>query len=351
MATFDQLPAEQRAIIELVLRSGQSYEDLSGMLGMPPARVRDRAREALAELAPVTAARVDDEWRGQIADYVLGQQSGPESTATRGHLKRSEAARMWALSLLDSLDPLYPDGARPIIPQAEAEPAKSRARERTLRTRERPARRPAREGAAARPRERPPRRDAPLSPAATSVVWRRRIIGALAAAAALGLLGVVLLGGDGDEKTPTPRADRPARGGDVRIVGQTLLRPVGGGADGAGVAVVVDAGRERQLIVQARLRPTTRRQAYQVWLYNSRRDLKSLGAQVAPEGNYQGRGPLPDDYERYEFIDVSRESIDRDAEHSGTSVLRGRLADALAGGAQGAAEGEAGQGDEEGTAP
>src|SRR3954452_21708543 len=119
MATFDQLPAEQRAILELVVGRGQTYDELSGMLGMPTARVRELAREALGDLAPATAARVDSDWRGQIADYVLGQQTGPESTATKGHFKRSEPARAWAYSLLDSLGHLYPNGAMPEIPEAD----------------------------------------------------------------------------------------------------------------------------------------------------------------------------------------------------------------------------------------
>src|SRR5947209_10068450 len=111
MATFDQLSAEQRAIIELVVRRGRSYESLAEVLEIPPARVRELARDALAELSPVTARRVEADWRAQLADYLLGQQSGPESTATRGHLKRSEAARTWALSLMDSLDFLYGNGS------------------------------------------------------------------------------------------------------------------------------------------------------------------------------------------------------------------------------------------------
>ena len=93
MATFDQLSDEQRAIVELVLQQGKSYDELSQMLGIPEARVRERARDALVELAPVSARGVEEDWRGQLADYVLGQQAGPELTATRGHLRRSEAAR------------------------------------------------------------------------------------------------------------------------------------------------------------------------------------------------------------------------------------------------------------------
>lgn len=99
------------------------------MLGMPAARVRDLAREALGDLAPATAARVDPQWRGQIADYVLGQQTGPEATATRSHLGRSEPARAWAYSLLDSLGHLYPNGGMPEVPEAAGEPAPAAAPE------------------------------------------------------------------------------------------------------------------------------------------------------------------------------------------------------------------------------
>src|SRR2546421_464277 len=88
MATFDQLPAEQRAILELVVGRGQTYDELSGMLGMPTARVRELAREALGDLAPATAGRVDSDWRGQIADYVLGQQTGPLSPAAQSVVRR-----------------------------------------------------------------------------------------------------------------------------------------------------------------------------------------------------------------------------------------------------------------------
>src|SRR3954471_7894616 len=120
MATFDQLAADQRAIIEIVLRQDRSYEQIGEMLDLPPSRVRELAREALAELAPFTAEFVDPQWRGQLAVYVLGQQTGPEAQATRGHLKRSEPGRIWAYSLLDALDEFYEDGERPDIPVGEA---------------------------------------------------------------------------------------------------------------------------------------------------------------------------------------------------------------------------------------
>src|SRR3954452_12016854 len=128
MATFDQLAADQRAIIEIVLRQDRSYEQIGEMLDLPPARVRELAREALAELAPFTADFVDPQWRGQLADYVLGQQTGPEAQDTRGHLRRSEPARIWAYSLLDALGDFFADGKRPEIPVGEAGGGRSRSR-------------------------------------------------------------------------------------------------------------------------------------------------------------------------------------------------------------------------------
>src|SRR3954447_11292101 len=162
MPTFDQLPADQRAILELVVGRGQSYAELSTMLGMTPARVRELARDALGDLAPATARRVDPDWRGQVADYLLGQQTGPEATATRGHLKRSEPARAWAFSLLDSLGHLYPDGKLPEIPEADASAAA-----------------PAQEKATPAAAAPSPPPSVSLSPAARTVVRRRRIIGAV----------------------------------------------------------------------------------------------------------------------------------------------------------------------------
>jgi hypothetical protein len=301
MATFDQLSADQRAIIELVLQRGKSYDELSDLLGMPETRVRELARSALSELTPITAERVEEDWRGQLADYVLGQQTGPEATATKGHLRRSEAARAFARSLLDSLDTLYANGL-PQVPEGE------RA------TRERlPRAKPERDPAVAAP---PPAPRRSLSAEAQAAVRRWRMIaggGALAAVLLLALLvwpiGLVT-GGDDDEG------------------GESAARNTGGAVarTNAGIAVVAQRDGQRQVIVQATLRPNRQREAYEVWLYNSKSDAKSLGAQVTDRrGTYQGAGPLPSDFARYKYIDVSREPIDQNRGHAGRSVLRGRV--------------------------
>jgi hypothetical protein len=300
MATFDQLSDEQRAILELLLRRGQSYKDLSGKLDMPEARVRELARDALTELAPVTARGIDDDWRGQLSDYVLGQQAGPESTATRGHLRRSEAARSWARSLLDSLDGLYGDGV-PSIPDAERGGAKRREAA------------PVKEKEPKQPRE--PKQ--PLSPEAAAVVKRRRLIGAGSILAVLLLVAVLLwpigvLTGGGSDSSKPAASGKNAAAVNKNTQGQAVI--------------ATQAGKNQILVSAVGLKPSTQKEAYQVWLYNSQSDAKSLGFAAAnSQGQLQGGATLPANYRRYKFIDISREPVDKNAAHSGDSVLRGVL--------------------------
>lgn len=357
MATLDTLPPDRRAIIELVLRQGRSYEDIAGMLDMPALRVRSLAREALVSLAPASARRVDDQWRGQLADYVMGQQSGPESTATRGHLKKAEPARVWVASLLDSLDELYGERERPDLPSAGDGGRPSRGRKAAAAPADEPetvAEEPARE----KPVDKKPApkkrasadggRD--LSPGAKAAVRRRRILAALVGTIAVAgavVVGVLLLTGDDDDaqKAKAPAKANPANA-QARVLGQVPLQAVGGGK-GRGVAAIGERGGQRQLLVQATgLKPSNRRTAYEVWLYNSRDDAVSIGAQFTDEqGQLQGAGPLPADFAKYEFIDVSREPVDDNAKHSGESVMRAPLQRALASG------GAPGQAAPDGSAP
>jgi hypothetical protein len=311
MATFDQLSPEKRAIVELVLQQGKTYPELADMLGMPELRVRELARDALVELAPVSVRGVEDDWRGQLADYVLGQQSGPEATATKGHLRRSEAARSWARSLLDSLEQLYANGSVPAIPEGERGRAK------------RPAAVAARTAPAGPGLKRSPRGAGllgMLGGAAGGI--------ALAAAVAVLLLALLvwpigLLTGDDDTNTSGNSGDnKPA----AQTGNQNQQAATG---EPAGIAIVVDQGGKKQLLVQAaRLAPSGQNEGYYVWLYNSPSDARSLGGQVTDQqGSYQAIGAFPADYAKYKFIDVTRQPVGNDpnVKHNGQSVLRGPM--------------------------
>ena len=323
MPTFDQLPAEQKAIIELVVQRGRTYDQLADALQIPSTRVRELAHDALVELSPRTAERVEPDRRSQIADYVLNQQSSAEKSATQSHLKRSEAGRMWILSLLDSLEHMYENGTAPEVPSAEAAEERPRRRERE---RERPRdRERARDRERTQLRERTPLREPArrekLTPEAERAVRNRRIAAVVGSLLILGAIVTVLLVVLIDTKVTEARAPT------TRVVGQLLLNPLGGGNDNQGIAIVAQRGDDRSLIVQARLNPTQKDQAYEVWLYNNAKDAVSLGAQVTDkDGNYQGAGRLPAPLDRYKFIDVSLEKLDRNTAHSGNSVLRGEIA-------------------------
>ena len=360
MATLDQLPAEQRAIVELVVQRGRSYATLADVLQVPSERVRELARDALTELSPRTAQRVDEKWRGQIADYLLGQQSDSDARHTRDYLKDSETGRAWALSLLDSLDPLYADGAQPPVPDPDTEAAVVHEEEPAAevtetepaatvedRVRERARKEPEAE-AEPEPAEEPRparRRPGELSPEAQSALRRRRILGAIGGLIVLAgiVLGILALAGtfssDDDNgsntaaTTPTTSTTGTSTtpGQPIQVLGQIALSPIGK-SKAQGVAYVVQQGKQRFVVVQAQVPPLPNSQkvaAYEVWLYNSNSDARSLGAQYTNnQGILQGRAPLPDDFSKFKSIDVSRELFsDKNSGHGKSSVLRGNFAD------------------------
>jgi hypothetical protein len=263
---------------------------------------------------------------------------------------------------MDSLDQLYTNGSRPEIPEAEGERTRARdrkdrgaERERDRRERDKP------KGAAAvadrkadededekegKETKKTPtpltggRRGGPLSPAARSVVMRRRLIAGGVAVVALVfavlILTGVLFGGDDDDGNSESQADRGsetttnANQTPTELIGQLQLNPLDkGDKNTIGVAAIAKTGNKMQLAVQAKLPPRTgEKEAYEVWLYNSKDDAVSIGAQrTDAQGNYQGAGDIPVDYTKYKYIDISAEKIDRNRAHSGDSVVRGAIAD------------------------
>jgi Sigma-70, region 4 len=302
MATFDQLSDEQRAIVELVLKQGKSYGELSEMLGLPETRVRELARDALVDLAPITARGVEQDWRGQLADYVLGQQAGPEATATRGHLRRSEAARSWTRSLLDALEQLYPNGDIPAIPDGE---------------------RGSRRGATAAPAKAGGAAPRALTPDSAAAARRRRLVTAIGVGvlilAAVLLWPVGLLTGDDDDEPSQASAGSQQEQGDGG--------PIATGTQGQAI-VLRRQGSTQVLVTATGLEPSTRNTAYQVFLANSEQDRRSLGATATDQqGNLQAGAELPANFRDFEFIDLASVTVRGRGQNQrfedGPTVLRG----------------------------
>jgi hypothetical protein len=104
MASMDSLPADQRAVLELVLKRGRTYDEIARMLSIDRAGVRERALAAFDALGPQT--RVPPERRALITDYLLGQLPAKVSEDTRQRLGQSASERAWARVLASELEPI-----------------------------------------------------------------------------------------------------------------------------------------------------------------------------------------------------------------------------------------------------
>jgi hypothetical protein len=113
MSALENLPPDQRAVLQMVLQRGRSYEEIAGLLSIEPAAVRQRALDAFQGLAPASVLPGPES--GLITDYLLRQL--PERVAEQVHayLQASEADRVWAEAVADAVAPLA-SGALPEIP-------------------------------------------------------------------------------------------------------------------------------------------------------------------------------------------------------------------------------------------
>ena len=158
MASLDSLPRDQRAVLQLVLQRGRSYDEIAKLLSIDRAGVRERALAAFDALGPQT--RVPAERRALITDYLLGQLPPRVADDTRATARRvGRASAPGRASLASELAPL---AAKP-LPEIPADGATAPSPRRAA-TPERPpsrAGRGRRAGAAPRQRRAPGRPRAP----------------------------------------------------------------------------------------------------------------------------------------------------------------------------------------------
>jgi hypothetical protein len=356
MASLDSLPADQRAVLQLVLQRARSYDEIAQMLALDRAAVRDRALSAFDALGPQT--RVPPERRALITDYLLRQLPPRVADEVRNGLAESPTERAWARVLASELAPLasgpLPEipveaGAAP-TPAAEApaapEPEPPAPGRRAPRSRRAAgaaagaaAAAPAARAAEAEPtrtippdhglREPQPPRDRPISRRGGAIV-----LGVVALVVVV--VAIVLIASGGSSKkhttgtqaasTSTTAASTPTTA-TTRVVAQINLTSPSG-AKTAGIAEVLKQGSVTGIAIVAQNVPAnTRHDAYAVWLYNSATDSHLLGfvnPAVGANGRLQTAGALPANASRFKQLIVTLETR-ANPPTPGPIVLQGAL--------------------------
>jgi hypothetical protein len=332
MSRLDALPADQKSVLQLLLRQGKGYDDLSGLLRLDAEEVRSRAYDALDTLGP-GAGGLSAERRHEIADWLLGQQDPDEAAATRALVEGSTAGRVWAHGVARELEPLAGDR----LPELPAEAAAT----------ETPA-----EAAATEPPAEADEADddaehaatpfAP-APAAGPRVSRRGgallIGGALAAIAIAVVLVIVLSGGD-DKKTDstaTKAANTTSTQAQPKVRAQVNLTPPKGAPVKKAVAIVqfVDVNGQQAINAATQGLPTSKKIVYGLWFYNSRSQTKLIGGfdQTDNKGHLVLQGQLPKgvDIASYKDLVITREKPSTNPTSPGTIYLRGSIQNAAGG--------------------
>jgi hypothetical protein len=104
---------EQRAMLQLVLEGGQSYEDIGSLLGIGPDEVRSRVRSALTEIGGA-----DPDAQVGLSDYLVGQADPIGRADAVRHLQSDPDANALAQRLVQNLRLLAPKAELPEIPDA-----------------------------------------------------------------------------------------------------------------------------------------------------------------------------------------------------------------------------------------
>lgn len=260
MPGFDSLAPDQKAVLQLLLKQGKSYDDIAGLLRLDRASVRERALDALDALGAEVPGATDglsSERQDELADHLLLQQTASERAATRQFLEGSAPGRAWARGVANELRPIGGENL-PDIPAEHAEVAEAfdALDERT----------------AARERQE-----------TSSRLGGILILLAVGAVIGLGILLLVRGGKDDDPVTASEGTTSTATAGASGATGATgagaagfpqqqiNLNPPGGGSSPLGFALIADGG----LALQADGLPAS--DLYGVWLYTSKSDALALG--------------------------------------------------------------------------
>jgi hypothetical protein len=325
MSRLDALPADQKSVLQLLLRQGKGYDDLSGLLRLDADEVRSRAHDALDTLGP-GAGGLDAERRHEIADWLLGQRDPEEAAATRAFVDGSTAGRVWAHGVARELEPLAGDRLPELPAEATATAAPAAAKE---------------VDAGDEVDDAP----TPFAPAATAGprVSRRGgallIGGALAAIAVAVVLVIVLSGGDDNKpaSTATQAANTTSTQAQPKVRAQVNLTAPKGAPVKKAVAIVqfVDLNGQEAINAATQGLPNSKKVVYGLWFYNGKSQAKLIGGfdQTDNKGHLVLQGQLPKgvDISSYKDLVITREKPSTNPTSPGTIYLRGSIQNAAGG--------------------
>lgn len=306
MSRIDELPADRRAVLQLLLKQGKSYEDLAALLRIEPETVRQRARDALDRLGPL-GADLDPAGQDEVADYLLGQQSASQRASTRDLLETSAAARAWARVVAGELRELAGDS----LPEIPAERAEVDEAFDALEARK-----------AARERQ-----------GRSSRLGGVLLLAAVGVAVAF-LIVFVLSGGDegngGESTTAGQTTAQTTTSAGQDVLGQINLNPVEGSpsADALAAVTLVRQGDAVDLVFQGQDIPAnTKGNFYALWLASSENAARlGFTPRVGKKGRLRFRGQLPSDISLGDFsaMLLTRET-ETDPQTPGEVIVAGAL--------------------------
>lgn len=341
MASLENLPPDQRAVIQMVLARGRSYDDIAKMLQIDRGDVRQRALRGLDALGPST--RVPAERRASITDYLLGQLSPGQRDETREKLARSPSERAWARVVASELQSLAEDRL-PEIPAAavDGDSVPADVPEASV-----PAAVPAVAADPARTGSRGTR--GPGGPRTIYQPSSRRggaiLLGLVAAVVIAVVVVLIVTSGGSSHKSrgtsasatnasSTPAATsttacNPSTSTTACPIAQINLRSPTKSST-LGIAEILKKGKTTAIAIVAQGVPAnTKHNAYAVWLANSPSDshavrLGFVNPGVGKNGRLQTAGGLPSNAASYKDLLVTLETKPNPPQ-PGTVVLQGQF--------------------------
>lgn len=302
MATIEQLPADQTAVLSLLLSQQKSYAEIAQALDLSEQAVSDRAYSALSSLAEPEQAPASKR-RGELCDYLLGQQSDADASKTKQSLMRSAPDRAWARAAAAPLVAIA-SGALPAIPGAAA-------------------------GGGRQIGDDGPSQEAAVGGGSRGGLLLLAGVGLVIALGVGFGLGRLTGGGDSSSSTTISGATNASSTKAAAVAQAALKPPAGAPAQKAlGFAGISAQANQRQLSVVAKSLPTARSGSqYGVWLTANSKAPVWLGylQTVGSAGGVGLQGTLNGDPKAYSGVLVTRESSSSTPTNPSTTYLVGKL--------------------------